>query len=426
MRSRLVPFLVMLGSAVLFAQTPPAAPPRVPTATAPTGGSVRPPVGPEKAPQLSAAEIREYLQQAAAHQKEGRFQKARDLVRMVLQDDPGNPEANLIAGEMLIEDPLQPNYDAARDHFKAVLKTDPSSFRANLGLGKIWIANRMWQQARPFLETAEKVAPPDRRAEAGRLLAVVLTESGMTTEGIKRAEQATRDDPNDLAAAQILAEARLAAAIPDPNNLIHPALTQIEGFITKATDALAARPTDRTVLERLSAGYTLLHNPGQRTGRGAGALQIFYFSLNDRDALGRPIDRLLPGKGPEAAATLVRMAEASRQQALLALLVNEHSTVELLKRAVSDDFDPRNVAHLKSLAATYQQIQDLTARIAGNAVYSDPALTELAVDVCHKILEIKPDDEETQKYLSSVGAAPGPAAPPASQPAAPTTLPASQ
>jgi hypothetical protein len=118
----------------------------------------------------------------------------------------------------------------------------------------------------------------------------------------------------------------------------------------------------------------------------------------------------------DSAAVLMRVAEVVRQRALASMVDSEHDAIMLVETALGDDYDPKNLKNWEHLLLSYQQLQDLLARLVGPAVYSDTTLRERAVTAGRKLLELDPQNERAQQYLQAVGAPlttqPAPADPP--------------
>jgi len=326
--------------------------------------------------------------------EEGSSSEAMELLRAVLERDPGHVEANLVTGEILLD---SNNLDQARNHFKQVLQVEPSNYRANLGVGKIWLGNRYWRQATSFLEKAERVAPPDERAEVKRLLAYGYASMGQGRLAVQKGEEAVKADPESLDALQTLVQIQMTVASRDPAQ-VDPAVRNGEKLVKQATEALVATPWEREALARLDAAYALM----------AEVLKIHHNSFMERTPRGEPMDQVQSGKGPDAAAALNRLAETTRQHALLRLIFAEHEALLLAEKAVEQQYDMNNVEHLEYLVSSYQQVQELTAHLAGREVYRDTTMIDRAVATCQRILQLDADNEAAQQYLQSVGVAPTP------------------
>lgn len=307
--------------------------------------------------------------------------QATEVVREVLQRDPGNIEAHLLAGEISLDvaklDPRLADFDSARNHFMMVLEAEPNNYRANLGVGRIWNANRVWRQAVAFLEKAEAVAAtPEQAIDVKREMAIAFAGMGNKTRAIEKAAEAVQLDADDLEALRTLTEIRLSAATTDPERYLDQALADAELYLNKCREEAARNPTDREKLVELNEAFDLL----------LAAVREHHTTLYERDIRQQPTDKLLLGKEPEAAAALLRMAELMREQALVRLTLTEHENLVLVEKAV--EYQPENVRYLEALAVLYQRIHD----------------RENAIATSQRILELDPDHEGARQFLESVGA----------------------
>ena len=308
------------------------------------------------------------------------MQEASELVRAVLERDPNNTEAHLLAAELLLEiaeiNPRLADLDGARDHFKLVLDLEPSNFRANFGFGKIYNANRAWRQASAFLQKAEQVAPDTKRmVEVQQALAVAYAGMGNMSLAIEKAAEAARNAPDDLDVLQTLVEIRLSGASRDPRRHMADALADAENYVQKVKAAVEQDRTDKATLIRLNRAYDLL----------LAGLRDHHTSSYERDVHNQPTDKLLRGHEAEASATLNRTCELLREQALLRLTLADHDILVLAEKAV--EYDPRNIAYLENLAAIYQRTH----------------FRDETIETCRKILALDPDHAGARQYLQSVG-----------------------
>ncbi|MEW6251494.1 MAG: tetratricopeptide repeat protein [Planctomycetota bacterium] len=435
MLPRMLVFCLVLAPLTLTAaaQNPPAAPPAQ-APPEPTGQ--QPPAGqqPQFTPEQILRMATQYVDEARKLKEDGRFVEAREkfsqagqgLARLV-EAAPTLIEAQVLLGDVLLE---VNSYDEARNVFRNVLKTEPGNFRANLGLGKIYMGNSIWAQAAAYFEAADKVAPPEGRSEAKRLLALTYDKLARVQDAINQAVEAVQADPENLESLHVLVEVRRNAAYKGPQFII-PALLDGEKLIEKCADDIVRRPWNRQALARLKAAYELQNSMQDR----GGILQVFYQAHCKRNPRGEVLDELIEGRGPDAAAVLLRLTEIVREQAMLALLLSEHDALAITERAIDERHNPNSVKGLQALAASCQQIQELTARMVGEGVYADTSLREKAVSACQRILDLEPDNEFARNYLQSVGAplgtpttapaqAPAPdAAPSGSTPAQPQAAP---
>jgi tetratricopeptide (TPR) repeat protein len=325
--------------------------------------------------------IRETKDVAIEQEDPEAVQEMLDVVKRVLDSDAGNPEANLLAGELrlaLADLGARTDLDSARDNFQQVLEIEPSNFRANFGFGKVYTLNQMWRQASYYLSVAEQVAPADQAVETKRLLAVASAGMGNLPAALEKATEAVRLDPDDMPSLRTLVEIRLTAASRDPDRHVEAAVRESELFVEQARELVRREPGVRVPLENLGKAYELLIM----------ALRLHHGSYYVRDIRNQPTADLRPGMGPQAAMSLSRMIEALRAQALVRLTIGDHDARLLAEKAV--ELDPENVEHARRLASVCQRIDDQAG----------------AVDACRRILEINPDDDGARRYLTSVGVAP--------------------
>ena len=301
--------------------------------------------------------------------------EALDIAEKVLDRNPANTQALIVAGDILITSGQGANFDKARDYYKRVLDLEPRNFRANLGTGRIYLGNRTWRQARYFLEQAELVAPDDRQAEVKRLLALVHTGLGEATRAVEKAQAAVQADPNDLDSLQTLVDIRLQIARRDPRQL-SPAVADAEAFVKAAAREVEQAPWDRTRLTRLAQAYQ-----AQTT-----VLRNYHNSLYERDVHNQPTDQLRDGNEAEAAAVLIRLAEKMRLDAQLRLVLMEHDVIVVLERAL--EYEPENVRYLETLADGYQRISD----------------RDKAVTAYQRILQLSPEHPGAIEQLQRLGA----------------------
>ncbi len=343
------------------------------------------------------------VERARALQQSGQIGEALDLLKGTLKAAPGHVDALLLAAEILMS---SNDYDMARDYYKQVLDKEPSNFKANLGTGKIYLANKSWRQAVSYLEKAENVAPQDSRSEAKRLLAGAYAQTAQLQKGLEKALEAVQAAPDDLDSLLVLVQVRQAILVRDSKQ-VEPALADAEKYVQKSAQALARAPLNRKALGRLDGAYDILVSKPPEVG----ILQTYHNSFYQTNYRGQPTDKLLPGKGADAAAVLMRIADVLRQQALLLLVSAQHDAIVLMETAVKDDYDAKNVKYLEQLALSYQQLQDLTARLVGSPI-TDAELRDRAVGVCRQVLALDPTNERARQYLQSAGA------PPTSEPTA--------
>lgn len=300
------------------------------------------------------------------------LQQALDLVTSVLEGDRLNIQANLLAGDLLM---AANHFNQARDYFKIVLEREKSNFRANLGYGKILAANHLWRQAAAYLEEAEDVAVGvERIVDVKTALAFTYAGMGNIHRAIEKAAEAVRADPNDLDALQTLVEIRVDGASRMVTQT-EPAVQETDRYAEKAAEAAQAAPADHAALTRLERAYSL-----QMT-----ALHVLHNSFYQRNVHNEPTNELLPGKGVEAAAALIRMVEVMANQADLKRILADHETLLLAEKAV--EYDPANIKYLETLAALYHRTGS----------------SEKAKQTCERILKLDPNHVGAKQYLGKAG-----------------------
>ncbi len=337
-------------------------------APAPPGG---PPPG-TPTPRQVMESVRARLDEGTLDVESGH--QALTVLEAILEREPRNAEANLLAGEILMLGRQRADYDQARLHFQRVLDSEPSNFRANLGTGRIWIASRYWRQAASFLETAERVAPREKSAEVKQLLASAYLGMGDPDRAVAKAQEALEVDPKNLDALETVVQIRLQVAERDPRQL-EPTLASAENFVRLAAEKVEQEPWNSDHLARLDGAYSLELR----------ALQSYHNSLYQRDIHRAVTDRLESGQETEAAATLLRIAARIRLQAALQQALAEHDARMMIERAA--EYEPDNLRNLEALAGACERTRDVDAAIAAY----------------RRILELEPEHEGALRQLEALG-----------------------
>ena len=112
-------------------------------------------------------------------------------LRAILKDDPGNPQAHLRLGYVLVE---ASRCDAAVRHFKEAIAARLPSADAHLGLAGCQAAARRFEEAAATLRQAERVEPDNPTVTAN--LGIVLSNGGRPAEAIGPFERALTLDPD--------------------------------------------------------------------------------------------------------------------------------------------------------------------------------------------------------------------------------------
>ena len=205
------------------------------------------------------------------------------------------------------------------------------------------MVSRLWRQAALYLETARDVAPPDRRSEVLRLLAVSYNGQGQRQAAVSAAEQAVASDPDSIEALQLLVQ-------------IHMESEQREKALERAKDMVAAAERKRkldmsgrqALQDLISANQTQLQT-----------LVAYYTSLCRRDVRGRFTDQIEPGSEAEAVRVLSEIAYQSEQVAKLNWEFSYYQTLALLEPVVGFQTDQtryllrNNTRYLLDLGSLY-------------------------------------------------------------------------
>ncbi len=387
--------LLVIVCATQAQTSPPAAAPVTPPVV--TGGSTA---------EMSVAQILELAKQKYQEALKSRgsdtgnllLRDAMKLVDAASEREPENTEANLIAGEILME---SNQYDSARDRFLNVIRVEPGNYRANLGCGRIYNGNRMFRQAVQYLEKAERVASDKQQIlDVKRALATAYAGSGDLPKAIAEMDETIKVDPADLESLQTAVEIRTIAAKTDLRQM-DGAVKAADDFVQRCKESLEQEPSSLERVQRLDRAYDL----SQAT------LRELLYSYFERTLRNEPTDRLLRGMEAQAAAALNRISERLRERAMLRTVLANHEALISAEQAVS--YDPRNVKYLENVASLYQAIRN----------------REKAVETCRKILALDPQHERARQYLASVNepltTQPAPASQPAAAPAVPASKPSS-
>lgn len=323
-------------------------------------------------PEQAMEYVRERLE--AGELEEAESEQALELTQNILERNPNDVGALLLAGELLLERTSQVDFDRARQYFRQAKEIEPSNFRANLGLGRIWLASRVPRQAAQVLEEAERVAPRDKRSMVKRMLATAYTMMGEYAGAVTKAEEAVQEDPDDLDALRVLAEIRMRTAQNDSERL-QTAIKSADSYVEKATELWREDPAKRERLENLIRAQQV----------ELSALRAYHQSLYEVNYRGDPTDELRAGEEAAAAAVLVRMAEKVRRQSELETLLTEHDVLVMIERAV--EYEPKNPAYLEWLATTCERIADRTR----------------AIETWRQLLEVDPNNEKARERLNALG-----------------------
>jgi len=292
------------------------------------------------------------------------------VLGLVKQKDPGNLEAKVVAGKVA---EAQGDMNTARKLYLEVLAAESSHFGANLGMGKAWVRARHWHQAQRYLERAALVAPTLKlSAEVQANLAIVYQGTYEREEAIKAARKAVADDPDNLAARQVLVGLCLGREEYDQ------AIIHAKQMVAAAARTVQRRPSDLQALQELSGACTVQIQ----------VLRSYQQTLYEMAADQQYTDRLLPGQQRSAAETLRQIIELMLRQTELARELSYHSILPLAEKRV--EYAPNDVDALMQ----YGMLLRNTAR------------ADRAIAVFQSVLMRDPTNVEARRQLEELGATP--------------------
>lgn len=265
----------------------------------------------------------------------GAIAQGKKLVDIVRQRDPRNVDAIIMLAELA---EMQGDTYTAREHYNHILKEIGNDFRANLGLGRAYLNSGVPRQAVAYLEQAARLAPPDRLGETLTLLAMGYRAKGERRMAIEAAERATRENPQNFDAWQVLVAARAEAgefdrSVADSQTLVELAMNDWRADVTQVP-----------LLQRLEAAYQLR----------IATLRQYFRTLHRRSAAGGYTDELLPGREHEAAQVLTQIIQTMLQQVTAQTLRTRHELIVYAKKAV--EYDPQNPATLVQWALLLREV----------------------------------------------------------------------
>lgn len=112
-------------------------------------------------------------------------------LRQILIDDPGNPQANLRLGYVLLESDRCPQ---ATRHFRAAIDAGLPGAEAHLGLAGCEVRARRFAEAARALAEAVRIEPDNPAAAAN--LAIVVSDGGDPARSLPHFERALRIEPD--------------------------------------------------------------------------------------------------------------------------------------------------------------------------------------------------------------------------------------
>lgn len=229
----------------------------------------------------------------------GRYADAAQEFRKALAAQPESVEARVNLGSVLA---LSGDRAGAVEQFQEALKRDPGNATAHFNLGSLLVDGAP-AQARPHLETAVAARPSD--AEARRLLARALRDSGRPEDALAQYARAVELSPGDE-----------TARLGEAETLVH--LGRYAEARRKLEEGLRQMPTSGLLSHALARLLAACPDPSVRDG--ARALELALVVWNARPAAAHAETVALAmaelGRCSEAAQWQRKAIEEARRQGL--------------------------------------------------------------------------------------------------------------
>jgi tetratricopeptide (TPR) repeat protein len=145
------------------------------------------------------------LRLARAHAASGDLAKSRSIVEDILKANDKDAAAQLLKGQLLL---LEGKRDEAFAAIRAAVAIDPSSADAQFALGKMYAARGDGSAAQQAFREVLRINP---RASGAQVELSVLQARTKPEDSIRHAEEAARNDPQNLTARVALVRSLIAA-----------------------------------------------------------------------------------------------------------------------------------------------------------------------------------------------------------------------
>jgi len=145
------------------------------------------------------------LRLARAHAASGDLAKSRSIVEEILKANDKDAAAQLLKGQLLL---LEGKRDEAFAAIRAAVAIDPSSADAQFALGKMYAARGDGSAAQQAFREVLRINP---RASGAQVELSVLQARTKPEDSIRNAEEAARNDPQNLTARLALVRSLIAA-----------------------------------------------------------------------------------------------------------------------------------------------------------------------------------------------------------------------
>jgi tetratricopeptide (TPR) repeat protein len=229
----------------------------------------------------------------------GRYADAAQEFRKALTAQPDSVEARVNLGSVLA---LAGDRTGAVEQLREVLKRDPANVTAHFNLGSL-LADSAPGEARPHLEAVVAARPSD--AEARRLLAQTLRDSGRPEEALPHYKRAIELEPGDE-----------TARLGEAETLVR--LARYAEARRKLEDGLKEMPTSGLLSHALARLLAACPDVSVRDGSRALDLALAVWSARPLAAYGETVALALAelNRCSEAAEWQRKVIEIARQQGL--------------------------------------------------------------------------------------------------------------
>jgi tetratricopeptide (TPR) repeat protein len=156
---------------------------------------------------------------------------ARDALVNALQLTPETPDDTLLAAEIAA---AAGNSDLAEQAYRRVLDANPNSSGASAGLAHLYMSEKKYTDAQPFVEAALRRDPDDPALNAQ--LAAILSAQGKQADALALLEKVHQLEPRSASVTGMLADAEFQAGNLDKADALFQQL-------------LAAEPNDASLLD---------------------------------------------------------------------------------------------------------------------------------------------------------------------------------
>lgn len=297
------------------------------------------------------------------------FARAIEACAKVLDMDPSNIEANLQIAEISM---MRRDFNNGRDYFKRVHLIEENNYRANIGLGQFYLYTKLYRQAVLYLTVAGRVAPPENKSEALRLLCEAHLAGRELDFAKTAAEESLRIDSGN------------AAVLKDYVMI----LMMRQQFDEARQESLRLIDVTRQRARVASYDRQVIKDHIDAFDRYIEVLRSIHNELHRKNARGEPTDQPLPGREADIADVLNSIVEARASQLPILQTLSLLDVVPLCHRAVQ--LQPNNLKYLFTLARAsklagmygdaHAILKDLVQREPSNALFVQ-ALQQIEAEI---------------------------------------------